>query len=286
MGRRRSVLVTHAVDGIGRVASFLLADLGMRVLACGDLSSMRDLPRETAQGGLIETQHLDPGDSDSCVRALERIESLYGHIDSLVLTGGAGCFGSTEEATSGDVRAVFEANFFEPLRLVQLTTPRLRALGRGRLVWVSSAAGRVALPMTGPYSASQYAIEGLCDALRLELSVFNVDVILVEHGLVRRRLVTEAVDLPDPDALFLLPGASPYRGLATALVKAFNELMSKAATPGEVAEVIARALTAHRPKPRYAVKRSTAAILWARRLLPDRMLDGRLAKAMGLAELD
>ena len=282
---RRSVIVTHASEGIGRSTAVWLAERGVCVLAgATTIEGMTDLPRETGRGGILEITALDMNSEHSCAEAITRAETLFGPLYGVVHTGAIdGVFGPSEELSDATIHALFENNLFAPLRLIRLVTPILRRQSRGHIICVSSAAGRVALPLTGAYSASQYALEGWCDALRLELRDRGVHVSLIEPGLVRRGVVSEAKEAPSAETMFQLNPASPYQELATHLADAFWKLMPEAATPPEVADVIGRVLldTAH-PKPRYTVRRRTAAFLAARKLLPDRLLDSRLAKAIGL----
>jgi NAD(P)-dependent dehydrogenase (short-subunit alcohol dehydrogenase family) len=258
----------------------------MRVLACGpDLAAMEDMPRETGPGGVIEVHRTDLGDAAACDEAIAAAEALFGDLFGVVAAGSQGRFGAVEETPEATLRELMEVNFHRPVRLIQRAIPRLRERGRGCVVCVSSMAGRVALPMSGAYSASQYALEGLCDALRLELGVFGVAVVLVEPGLVRRAVVSQARPT-DTRALFGVAADSPYAEVAEVLGEALDEQMERASTPQDVANVIHRALAAPRPRARYAVTRSTAALMWARKILPDRFLDSRLAKRMGLDALD
>jgi len=278
----RTVLVTDARDGLGRATALLLADLGDCVLACAsDLAGMQDMPRETMRGGLIELCALDLADPASCDRALDRMTALYGRVDAIVHTGIATHFGAVEELDDATIARLFAKNTFGPLTLIRRVVPRFRAQASGTILCVSSAAGKVALPLSAMLSASHHALEGLCDSLRLELRPFGVDVILVETGLVRRGVVAADAG-PLEQALAGVDPASPYASVARSLGEVLRDLEQNAATPRDVAEVIHRALASPHPRPRYAVTRRTAAWLWARKLLPDRVLDGRLAKAMGI----
>ena len=105
---------------------------------------------------------------------------------------------------------------------------------------------------------------------------------LIEPGLVRDRVVVGGANTDSRDQLFEVPDDSPYAEMSSVLTDTYRELLQKAASPVDVARVIERALLAKRPKPRYAVTRGMAALLLARKLLPDRMVDSRLAKALGL----
>jgi len=277
------VLITDADHGVGRAAAICLGEAGFQVLAGGeDLNRMADLPRETAPGGLIEITSLNTADDASCSAALARVRELYGHLHGIVWTGGQVCFGPLEELDEAATRALMEANVQAPWRLLRLGTPILREQGSGVMVCVSSAAGRFALPLSSAYSASRYALEGLCDALRLELSFFGVHVVLVEPGLLRERVTASAPEALTSEDLFGVTETSPYARISTSMTDAYHQLIGRAATPEDVARVIETALTVDEPRARYAVSRATAALLWARKLLPDRLVDHRLVKAMRL----
>jgi NAD(P)-dependent dehydrogenase (short-subunit alcohol dehydrogenase family) len=279
----KAILVTDADRSVGRETALLLAERGAWVLAQGtDKAEMSDLPRETNRGGLIENCWETLADRASCDAALARLHQLYGQVDAVVSTGGLAGFGPVEEASEERVRAMLEANFLTPMRLIQAAAPLLRARRHGTLLCVSTAAGRIGLPLSGAYSASRYALEGLCDALRLELGIFGVDVVLVEPGLIRDRVGGDSLRQVTAASLFAVGPDSPYADIATVMTETYHQLVQRAGSPHDVAVVIDRALSASRPKARYAVSRATAAMLLARKMLPDRVLDSRLVKAMGL----
>ena len=279
--RNTPVLVTDADHGVGRAAAICLGEAGFQVLAGGeDLSRMSDLPRETAPGGLIEITSLTTADEASCAAALERVREVFGHLHGIVWAGGAARFGPLEELGESETRALMEANVHAPWRLLRLGAPILREQGHGVMVCVSSAAGRFALPLSSAYSASRYALEGLCDALRLELSFFGVHVVLIEPGLLRERVTTASPEALTSEDLFGVADDSPYARISASMTDAYHQLIGRAATPEDVARVIETALTVEEPRPRYAVSRRTAALLWARKLLPDRLVDHRLVQRL------
>ena len=189
MKRSRSVLVTDVDRALGRTIALKLAESGHRVIAGGaSLGDLKDLPRETYARGLIELVRLDTRDAESCAAAVRRARTRLGKLDAVVWAGGLATFGPVEEETEGDAQASIDANLHAPWRVLRAALPSLRESPQSIVIAVSSAAGRVALPMGGAYSASRFALEGLCDALRLEMTNFGVDVCLVEPGLLRDRV--------------------------------------------------------------------------------------------------
>lgn len=282
---RLAILVTDADKPIARATALHLADRGNCVLATApSVQGLEDLPRETAAGGVIDVGRLALGDGPSCERALDRVEALYGQLDALVVGATSTTFGPLEDVNDVHVREVFERNVFAPMTLLRAGVPRLRARGGGTIICVGSVVGRLALPLSSLLSASHHALKGICDALRLELRAFGIHVILVEPGVVRAGSGQSPLERLQ-QGFEALPTGSPYRPLAAALVDAFREVARDAAEPEAVARTIHRALTAKVPRPRYTVSRRTAAWLFARKVLPDRVVDGRLTKAMGIRRL-
>jgi len=281
---RHAVLVTGASRAIGRAVALHLADRGECVLAVDmSLAGAEDLPRETAAGGLLETALMRDGDPASCRAALAQAEALFGRLDAVVVGPGTPAFGALEETDDDDAARVFADNIFAPVTLIREAIKVLRPQGRGMIICVGSAAGRLALPLSSLLSASHHALEGLCDALRLELRPFGVHVSLVEPGLVRSPVASGAIERIEA-ALGTLPHAGPYARIGGALVDVLRELTTEAVTPREVAAMVHRALTARSPRARYTVSRRTARWLWARRVLPERVIDGRIARALGIQD--
>lgn len=279
MRRRRTVLVTDVDQPLGRTIALKLAESGHRVVAgAPGLQGLDDLPRETYARGLIELCELDTRSSESCARAVQVAKQTLGELSAIVWAGGFATFGPVEEETEEDAQASIDANLHAPWRVLRAALPCLRESPGSTIIAVSSAAGRVALPMGGAYSASRFALEGLCDALRLEMSGFGIDVCLVEPGLLRDRVHDLEEQQVSASSLFGVETSSPYAPLARAVTRGYRALMGKAATHEQVATVIERALRAKRPKPRLAVTRGTAAIMLARRILPDRFMDKRLTR--------
>jgi NAD(P)-dependent dehydrogenase (short-subunit alcohol dehydrogenase family) len=277
--RRRFVLVTDADHALGRTIALKLAHAGHRVMAGGcDVDGLSDLPRETYARGLVEICPLDTSSAESCRSAVIAARDRLGRLDALVWAGGRVSFGPVEEEDEEDAKASIEANLHAPWRMLRAALPFLREEPGCLILAVSSAAGRVALPLGGAYSASRFALEGLCDALRLEVAGFGIDVSLVEPGLLRDRVHDLRTERLSGKSLFGVESTSPYAALARALTRGYQQLMGKAATHDQVADVVDRALRAKRPKARYAVKPGTAAVMLARRILPARMLDRRFAK--------
>ncbi len=269
------MLITGCSTGIGRATAQLLAERGWRVYASArKLETVTDLASDA-----ITPLALDVTDEADCREAVEAVLRPAGRIDALVNNAGYGHTGPLEEIPLEDVRAQFEINTFAPLRLAQLVIPTMRAQRSGRIVNVSSVMGRVVVPFLGLYNASKFAQEAMSDALRMELSPWNIHVILIEPGSVRTPFYTRVAQytartLDNPD--------SPYRArVERALRLTGGQGLFAGSPPEKVAQVIHTALTARHPRARYLAT-------WNARLtlmllaLPDGLRDWALRVGLGL----
>ena len=183
VGGTRSVpvLITGCSSGIGRAAAISLHAAGLTVYATArQVDSLAGLAR---QG--IRTLALDVTDEASMTAAVAAIEDAAGPVGVLVNNAGYGLYGPVEQLPMDEIRRQFETNFFGLVRLTQLVLPGMRRRGRGRILNVSSMGGRITLPGGAFYHASKYAVEGLSDALRMEVAQFGIDVVLIEPGPVK-----------------------------------------------------------------------------------------------------
>ena len=278
-----TVLITGGTDGLGRAAALLLAEQGYRVFAGGRNAEKRAaLDAQARERRLpLETLEMDVCDDASVDRAVAEVHAKAGPIDVLVNNAGIGYFAVMEEMKMEDLRQQFETNFFSVVRVTQRVLPEMRERRRGRILNMSSAAGKVALPVFGAYSGSKFALEGMTDALRLEVYPFGIDVVLIEPGYIRTGFQAVSAEL---SSLYAPASRStPYARLYEAFRRSTQDARNRSRyTPEDCARVILRALRDHPPKPRYTVTRIARVASWAKRLLPDRALDRRLIRAFGL----
>src|SRR5713101_8134184 len=279
----KTVLITGGTDGLGRAAALLLAEQGYRVFAAGRSSEKRAaLDQIARERGLpLETVEMDVCDDASVARALAEVHSKAGPLDVLVNNAGIGYFATMEEIRMDHLRQQFETNFFGVVRVTQAVLPEMRERRRGRILNMSSAAGKVALPLFGPYSGSKFALEGMSDALRLEVYPFGIDVVLIEPGYIRTGFQAISAELSSSYAA--AERNSPYGKLYAAFRRATQEARNRSRyTPEDCARVALRAVEDHPPRPRYTVTRVARVASWAKRLLPDRLLDRRMIRTYGL----
>jgi NAD(P)-dependent dehydrogenase (short-subunit alcohol dehydrogenase family) len=197
-----------------------------------------------------------------------------------VNNAGISVSGPLEFVPLEDLRRQFEVNVFGQVAVTQRFLPLLRA-GRGRIVNMSSIAGRSTAPLLGPYSASKFALEACNDALRRELHPWGIHVSCVEPGAIATPIWKKALDAADgPAAATLLRAGELYAKPMKAL-RRFGEHADRTAVPAElVARVVHHALTARKPKTRYLVGKDAKIQAMLTRLLPDRMLDAVFRKLL------
>jgi NAD(P)-dependent dehydrogenase (short-subunit alcohol dehydrogenase family) len=264
----KAVLITGCSSGIGRAIAERLAAGGRRVYA----SARRPESIADLAGKGCETLALDVTDDESMRAAVARVEEAEGAVGVLVNNAGYGQSGAIEATPIDAVRRNFETNLFGYIRMAQLVLPGMRRQGFGRIVNMSSVAGRVTMPGSGPYSATKFAIEAMSDALRFEVRGFGVGVVLVEPGPIRTAFTSTAnAGMPDGD------GA--YAGYHAAVARADAEADQSrllAGDPEDVAEVVERAISARKPRTRYRVTVPARLLPTMRRVLSDRAFDAFL----------
>jgi NAD(P)-dependent dehydrogenase (short-subunit alcohol dehydrogenase family) len=196
-------LVTGTSSGIGRATALELARRGYDVIATmRDTDKSAGLLADAEDGGVtLRIEQLDVNDDESVHAAFARV----GPVDILVNNAGMSPVGSVEEFSIDDWKNLFETNVFGVVRCIQAALPLMRARGSGHIVNISSVAGRVAIPMFGPYSASKWAVEAMSESLAAEAAIFGVAVTLVEPGAIVTP-IREKTGAPERN--------SPYRPVA------------------------------------------------------------------------
>jgi NAD(P)-dependent dehydrogenase (short-subunit alcohol dehydrogenase family) len=169
----RVILITGASSGLGLACARHLARHGYRVLG-----TSRHRQAEGAEP--FTFIQMDVDDDDSVRHGVEEVLRRAGRLDVVVNGAGFGVGGAIEDTSLAEVRAQFETNFFGTLRVCQAVLPGMRAQHSGLIINISSLGGLIALPYQGFYSATKFAVEGLAEALRMEVRPFGIHVVLVE----------------------------------------------------------------------------------------------------------
>lgn len=281
-------LVTGASTGIGRASALRLVRGGWTVLAGVREPAAGESLQADAEGtGRMLPLTLDVTDPEHLAAAAVRVREegaragkAAGGLDALVNNAGIGVGGPLELIGEDDMRRQFDVNVFGQLAITRALLPALRAAA-GRIVFISSIGGRVAMAYTAPYAASKHAIEAFGDALRVELDSSGVRVALIEPGSVATPIWdkgrAEAKDVHIPPEL-----AAQYGHVPAAMDKVLQDTAGRGVPPEQVAEAVEHALTSRRPRTRYVIGRDARAMLIARRVLPDRAFDRVAKRALGV----
>jgi NAD(P)-dependent dehydrogenase (short-subunit alcohol dehydrogenase family) len=272
-----TVLVTGASTGIGEATVLHLRELGFDPVA----AVRKDDDAERLEGQGLRTTRIDVTDADQIAAARDALgqEPLVG----LVNNAGIAVAAPLEFLPIDRLREQLEINLIGQAAVIQAFLPALRR-ARGRIVNVSSIGGRVALPLVSPYNASKFGLEGLSDSLRRELRPQGIDVILIEPGGVKTPIWNKAGKLADEMLAEGVPDeAERLYGRTIAAVRAQTARIAEesGSEPREVAEAIGNALTASRPRTRYLVGRDAKIRGAMAKLLPDRVMDRLIGRAVG-----
>ncbi|WP_315769091.1 MULTISPECIES: SDR family oxidoreductase [unclassified Bradyrhizobium] len=278
----KSVVITGASTGIGFACSKLLLARGFRVF--GSVRKQADADRLRSELGANFMPLLFDVTDEAAVKAAagEVRAALKGEtLAGLVNNAGIAVAGPVTELPIAQFRHQMEVNVIGPVIATQAFAPLLGAdpamTGeRGRIVMISSVAGRNGNPLMAPYSTSKHAIEGLSESLRRELMLFGIDVIVIAPGAVKTPIWAKA------DEVDLSPyQASPFFP-ALQKIRAFMLQLGKTGLPAEtIAARVADALTLPAPKVRYEIAPDSMR-QWIVRVLPKRTVDRIIAKRLGL----
>ena len=260
------ILITGASSGIGFDAAEAFAQQGHRVYA----AARRVERMEPLKALGVVPIRMDVTDSASMEAGVQAVLEAEGRIDALVNNAGYGYFGAIENVTLEEARRQLEVNVFGLARLCQLVLPSMRKQGSGRIVNISSVAGKTVLYFGGWYHVSKYSVEALSDALRMEVKPFGIDVALIEPGGIRTDWGLIAAD-----HLAASSKGTPYEaeGLreSETMRKAYSsQLLSK---PSVVTRAISRAVNSRRPRTRYRIGFGSGALVFFHSILPDRWWD-------------
>lgn len=273
--RERTVLTTGASSGIGLATALEVARLGFRSIGSVRSEAKAEVLQQAADeaGVAVETTLLDVTDPEQCERALAGLR-LFG----LVNNAGYSLTGAVEDVDDDEAHALFETMVHAPVRLARLALPAMRDEGTGRIVNVSSIAGRASAPFAGHYTGAKHALEALSDALRIEVAGDGVQVVLVEPGGFKTGLWEDLErDVARREAAGSRHGGAYRRSLAGQ--RLVEPLMGQ---PEACAKVIGRALTARMPRSRYLVGLDAQALLLADTFTPTFVKDRVLRLGLGL----
>ena len=261
-------VVTGSSSGIGLATSLALARNGYLTYA-----TMRNLAKRDSVQSTTEKQHLsirtvqlDVTDENSVKNAIQSILSESGRIDLLVNNAGYGLTGALEDIRIDEIRALYETNLFGVIRVTQAVLPTMRKQGSGRIINISSGAGRIGYPGGSAYVSSKFALEGLSESMAYEIEQFGIRTVLVEPGFVRTNfgenivITKKAQDPNSPYSQMMMQmKSSSYR----------RRMIENASDADLVASVVVEAATAKEPNLRYLAGKDVQQMVAAKKNMSD-----------------
>ncbi|MFL6207926.1 MAG: SDR family NAD(P)-dependent oxidoreductase [Pyrinomonadaceae bacterium] len=274
------VIITGASSGIGAATARRLARAGAHVVLAARRRERLDALKQEieAAGGRATVVACDITVAEDRARLVQTASAINGRIDALVNNAGYGTRGPVELVPIEKIRQNFELNLFALIALTQLVILGMRRAGAGRIVNISSVAGRVARPLSSIYDATKHALEAISDGLRGELAPFGIKVVVIEPGFI----VTEFVQVANETSQSVIEHAGPYAPWFANFQQAYKRANRLAGQPEEIAALIYTALTARRPRARYAAPRHARLALALKRFLPERWFDYVLNRQAGI----
>lgn len=259
------VLITGGSSGIGKETAICYLNKGFKVYAASRNTEMMK-PLE-ALG--VKTIYLDLTKESSINTAVENILVKEKRIDILINCAGYGLYGALEDVLLEEARTQFEVNLFGLTRLIQLVLPGMRERNYGKIINISSIGGRIYTHFAGWYHASKYALEALSDCLRLELHSYNIDVIIIEPGLIKTNWHKIAMK-----NLKRTSGSSIYKSDCIKVEKSVSNMYeTKGSSPLMVGKLILKVGMTSKPKTRYSIGYNAKLFLFFRWIFTDRMFD-------------
>ena len=222
---------------------------------------------------------MDVTDPDSMQAGVNAVIEAEGRIDVLVNNAGYGSFGPVETVPMEEARRQMEVNVFGLAGLIQLVLPHMREQGSGRIINVSSIAGRFVLPMGGWYHVSKYSVEALSDALRMDVKRFGIHVSIIEPGGIKTPWGNIAADHLEES---VRGTAYEQPGLREARVMRNGYSMNILSGPGVVARAISRAVNSRHPRARYRIGTGSSITIFFRSILPAKWWDAACRAFMSL----
>lgn len=264
------IIVTGASAGIGEATARRLARGGAKVvISARRPDRLEVLARAIDPSGANVLAVAGDVTSDADRRKLVAATlEKFGRIDGLVNNAGYGTRGPVEIAPVEVIRKNFETNVFSLIALTQLVLPAMRERGTGCIVNIGSVAGKVARPLSSIYDSTKHALEALTDGLRGELKPFGVRVTLIRPGFI----LTEFVEAANAASVDVVAQAGPYAPFYKGYQDSTKSMRRIAGQPDDIARLVAIALTADNPAPRYSGPFHAKLILFLKWILPDRAL--------------
>lgn len=276
----KTVVVTGANSGIGLSTALELAGAGYDVVGTARSEAKAALITGAAEerGVSVRTVQMDVADAASTVAGFAEIDALTGGPWAVVNNAGIAQPGAITDVSDEAIRAQLEVNVVAPMRIARIVLPGMQERGGGRIVNISSVAGRVSTPMLGWYSASKFALEAASDALRAEVAQLGIKVMLVEPGTFGTNIWAESDNALPEDT-------NPAYDAAYARARLVTRNAGRYPDPVWVARTIRLALANPLPQSRYLIGADAVGSFVGERLAPTVVTDYVKQVVTGLRRL-
>ena len=265
-------LVTGSSSGIGFETSLRLARNGIYTYATmRNLSKSGEILGYARKDNLpLQILRLDVTNKESISETVDKIISEKSRIDIVVNNAGYSLLGPLEQLDISEIKEEFETNFFGIIKLIQSVLPIMRKQGYGRIINISSLAGRIGFPLSSAYVSSKFALEGLVESLRYEVQHFGIHVCLIEPGVIKTNFVNNmklgknVITLRNKNK-----DNPPYVEILQKRISAFKPRFEKGSPASDVADMVLEAVTSDNPKTRYLVGEDTLKMMEKRKNITD-----------------
>ncbi len=269
--KKKVILITGASSGFGfDVAKELIKD-GHIVYCTARRTQMMDELKEL--GGHIHK--LDVTDEKDIQLVVKTIISEHKKIDVLFNNAGFGTMGSIESLPIDTIKYQFEVNVFGIANLLQATLPHMRKQKSGTIINMSSLVGHVSTPFMGWYAATKHSLKALSEALRMEVSSFGINVVMIEPGAVKTEF--EDVALKSLEAV---KHHKDYKKMISNFKANFKEIYKKAPGPESTVKAVLSAINSSHPKTTYKTTLDSKLFSTAKRFISDKAFDKAVLRQM------
>lgn len=249
------VLITGASSGFGYETASHLSELGYKVYG-----TSRSRPHKNINFKYLP---IDVTSIPSIENGVKHIVSQEGRIDILINNAGFILSGSIEETDIDEAKSVMETNFFGVVSVTNMVLPIMRHQGGGQIINISSAAGVLAIPNLGFYSASKFALEGYSETLSLETSKFNIKVSVVEPAIFKTNI--------GRSKLMAKKKIKEYDSMRRSVKMALKRAYDNGGEPKHLAKLVSKIINDKQPKLRYRIGPNSLLVAFLRKFMPDQV---------------
>lgn len=269
----KTILITGASSGFGKFTALELINKGYTVYgAARRVEQMAEL--EKAGGHAIK---MDVTSEESVIQGVDQVIEEQGQIDVLVNNAGYGAYDFIETADIEQMKRMYDVNVWGTIRLCQAALPHMRKQSRGKIINLSSVAGKMSIAFMGLYASSKHAVEAISDALRQEVGRFGISVSIIEPGAFRTGFEDKVYEeLKDTQI------EEPYKAIADKFLPQLKAIYDKAPTPEPVVEAIISAIESDDPKTRYTVGTDAKMGVLMSSIVGDKTMDRMMMSQMKL----